>query len=240
MSNMSSWNIVETRKHIEQRFGLDQVALAKPSINSLVDRLNYARYHFQEVGNILEKFKDIHLSHKPIFAISFGSEVEREEFDIFAISSGANTVACIQSIHSIADLLATAIFFSLGLNFRQKSLREFDITSYKLIKLLRSDSIYPSIETILTQFRNDTNFNHVGALANKAKHQRIVKTGLYEDWTAKAINRHEFRFGAFQHSGTDYPETPITDLLESAYALASNIIITVGNEINRLYTTNAV
>lgn len=240
MSKTKRWDIAETCKHIENRFGSNQLTLAKPSLYSLSDRLDYARYHFQEVLALFETFKSIHLTKKPLFIIRLGSEEEREDFDIFATKSGANSVACVQSIHSIPDLLAHAIYFSLGMNLHPNAINERKVSSFNVIKFLQENSVYPSLGVALSQFSNHDDFKHIAALSNKAKHQGIVKQQLHEDFEGTKKNRHELRFGAFEYSKICFQETPITDLLESSYALASNVIIEVGNEINKLYKTNAV
>ncbi len=237
---MTTWNVAETRESIKRRFGLPQLTLAKPSLDSLLDRQAYARYHFQEVLRLLKRFTKVHLSKYPLIVVACGKNTGREKFENFMVKSGAHAVACVQSIHSFPDLLAHAIYFSLGLNLQPNPLREREISSTRVIQVLQRNVLYQSLETTLTELCNATNSKHVAALSNKAKHQGIVKHQLNEDWTGTRIDRHEIRFGTFQYSGTCYSEVPIVDLLESAYALASRAIVASGNEINRLYNTNAV
>lgn len=237
---MSTWNVAETRKHIEQRFGPSQLALTKPSLESLSDRQQYARYHYQEILRLFKAFSKVHLSKKPLIAVAYGEIKDREKFEIFTKKTGAHAVACVQSIHSLNDLLAHAIYLSLGLNLQPKPLRERGVSSTNVINILQRSALYQNLETTLSQLYNDLNFKHIAALSNKAKHQGIVRHQLNEDWTGTRINRHEIRFGAFQYSGQNFPETPIDGLLEKTYNLASKSIVDAGNEINRLYGHNAV
>jgi len=237
---MTTWNVAETRKNIEHRFDPSQLALAKPNLDSLSERQFYARYHFQEVLRLLKRFTRVHLSEKPLIIVAYGEIKDREKFEHFMSKSGAHAVACVQSIHSIPDLLAHAIYFSLGLNLQPRPLRERKVSSTSVIEALGCSAHYQTLKATLGQLCDAPDSKHVAALSNKAKHQGIVKHKLNEDWTGTRMSRHEIRFGAFQHSGASYTEAPIVDLLDPAYNLASKSIVDAGNEINRLYSANAI
>lgn len=237
---MSTWNIVETRKHIERRFGSSQLTLANPSLDSLSQRQYYARYHYQEILRLFKAFKRDILSNKPLIAVVCGKIKDREKFETCSRKIGAHAVACVQSIHSIPDLLAHAIYFSLGLNLQTKPLGEREVSSTRVIKVLQCSALYQDLETTLRQVCNDPTSKHIAALSNKAKHQGIVRHQLNEDLTGTRMNSHEIRFGAFQHLGHTFQETPIDNLLEQAFKIASKSIVDAGNEINRLYNANAI
>jgi hypothetical protein len=92
------------------------------------------------------------------------------------------------------------------------------------------------LTTLLQVLHTDANFEHVDALANKAKHSSIVRPMLNEDFTGVRTNRLELQFAGFSRKGKFYPQISIANVLSPAYAKASQTLVDVGNELKRLLT----
>jgi hypothetical protein len=238
---MGTWSIADTHARIASRFGAEQRDLALPSLYAMAQRQLFARYHFQELQRLLTEFQRLHLTNEPLLVVVHGQdEKARSSFQTLMIETGAHALACVLSIHAIADVTSFAVFRALGYDHRTCPLRERDVTARKLQALLRSTPGHNGIADLLAKLLDDADYIHVAALANHSKHQGLVKPILNEDLTGKRPQRHELRFAAFQHGTNRYPERELTSLLEPACSLASTTVVEVGNQINTLLAPDAV
>jgi len=126
---MGRWDVEETRKHIRRLFGEDQLELAKPCLRSVVDRQTYARIHFQDAKAKLDFYTQTALQDTSLFEVTFGDSEGWVEFNNFIREVGAHLTACVQSVHAVPDILAHALYYSLGLNRSAGALKPRDIVS---------------------------------------------------------------------------------------------------------------
>lgn len=237
---MKRWSIADTRRHIEAHFGSAHLDHVAPSLNSLAERLHYAQYHYQEIQRLLGSFTELHLATKPLLVlIHGGDEASREEFEVLMIEVGAHATACVLSIHAISDIMAHAVYHALGHSLDVSALRERNISAASVQSRLRHVPAHAAIAEVLSRMCNDSCYRNIAALANKSKHQSIVKPVLNEDFTGSRAQRHEFRFSAFQYDGRDFPEATLASVLDPAYELASRTIVEVGNMLNDILIQNA-
>lgn len=54
---MATWSLKDTCALVRKAFGTDQERLAKASTRSVVDRQNFARYHFNEARRLQRRFE---------------------------------------------------------------------------------------------------------------------------------------------------------------------------------------
>jgi hypothetical protein len=236
---MSTWSIADTRSHVANRFGESQLEKVSPSLHAMAQRQAYARYHFQEVRRLLENFQSLHLADKPLLVVAHGpDESARNAFQTVMFETGAHALACILSIHAIADVTAFAVYQALGYGLSATAGRERKISATKLHPDLRRTSGHEGIADLLEKLINDTSYKHICALANHSKHQGLVRPALNEDWTGEREQRYELRFAAFKHNGKPFPECELTSLLKPAYAIASSTVIDIGNQINSIFGQN--
>lgn len=230
---MNPWSIEDTRNNIEVRFGRDQLDRTAPSLNSLAQRLAFANYHYREIQRLLGSFTQSHLNTKPLFVVTHGgNKADREEFEAFMIEAGAHATACVLSIHSMSDILAYAAYYALGLNLDDGTLPEREISVAAVQTRLRKIHSHAAIAKALSKLCNNSFYKHVAALANKSKHQSIVRPILSEDFTGLRAQRHEFRFSGFQFGNKCFPEATFELVLMPAYGVMCRTVIDVGNMLN--------
>ena len=58
-----------------------------------------------------------------------GTDDEQNEYENSRVQLGAHVVACVQSLHAIADTFAHAIYFSLAYNLHADALDEHKVTA---------------------------------------------------------------------------------------------------------------
>ncbi len=133
------WDLNETRQLIRTRYGLDQLELARQSIGSIVDRREFARFHYHEAVDLLASDIDELFKSNELFPAMLGARDEhRDKYQECLFKIGAHVTACVQSMHAIADILAHALFYSLGCNLRPDALKERDINAARVQYFLSS------------------------------------------------------------------------------------------------------
>ncbi len=144
---------------------------------------------------------------------------------------GAHAIACVQSIHSIPDILAHTFYFSLRLN-QVTVLDESKINANSVCKLLEQDPKFQDFGLALKQLTTEGQYKHLRALCNHSKHRSIIQPLLNENWTGKRENRHELRFSSFQYETDSFPEISIKSLLEPEYERSSYTTVEAGKKLN--------
>ncbi len=230
---MTRWHISQTREHVQRLYGPRQRELVAPCLNSVVERKYFAAFHYQEATRLLREFRDAHLVDVSLLQVLFGKdEGPRERFNQVMFEAGAHVLACVQSIHALADILAHAVYYSFGMNLRKPSIAEASIGTVALLNLPTWKADEQQVKALLSEGANSRNFTHIAALSNRGKHSSIVRPTLSENWTDDVAEPHELRFPAFTHKGVTYPQTAAAVLLESEYNRWSKLVVDVGNGIN--------
>lgn len=227
-----TWHITKTRSLIERAFGPGQLALARPSLKSVIDRQEYARYHYQEVMDLVSSFAAEHLTDRLLFDVALGQDESRIAFETLMTKLGAHVIACVQCIHSIPDILAHTFYYSLGLNQQRQQLDERAISVDSVGRLLGANPKYSDLAASLRSLSSEGQARHVAALANHGKHRSIVQPLLNEDLTGERADRHEVRFASFRYRDVLYPEITVSNLLEPEYARSSRVTIEAGEKLN--------
>lgn len=229
---MARWDVEETRQHIRRLFGDEQLELAKPCLRSVVDRQTYARIHFQDARAKLDAYTQTALQEASLFEVTFGDSEAWVEFNIFIREVGAHLTACVQSIHSVPDILAHAIYYSLGLNSAPGALKARDICVSSVLKVLRRDARYDGITSLLDSLVSAGTFSHLAALTNHAKHRSIVFPSMNEDMTGTRAKRHMVVFPAFNYDDNSYPQVFADDFISVEYERSSQCVVHTGIELN--------
>lgn len=229
-----TWHIARTRSLIEDAFGRDQLELARPSLKSVVDRQEYARYHYQEAMRLLARFTDEYLMRMPLIAVIWSNDHNDQlAFEELMTQLGAHSIACVQSIHALPDILAHMLYFSLGLN-RFAGLKEQNVNATTVTAVLKADSAHVELAHCLDRLTSGDCFNHLAALANHSKHRSIVQPQLNEDLSGLRTDCHEVRFSSFAYKGTAFPEVTIKSLLEPEYARCAELVVGTGEKLNHV------
>ena len=235
---MSTWSIVMTKDRITARFAtasIDGQPLGDyiaPSLQSMAERQNYSLYHYQEAHRLLKEFQDKHLKAAPLMVVSHGQDAaKRSEFEMLMIQLGAQLLACVLSIHAIADVTAFAAYHSLGYGLRPDAIPNHKLSAANVRDRLMSDPNHVPIATLIDTLLKDKNYQHVVALANRSKHQALVRPKISEDWSGERADRHQIRFAAFVKDGRRFEEVAVTTVLAPAHELASRTVVDVGNAL---------
>lgn len=232
---MPPWNLNETREHISRLFGGRQLELAAPSIRSVDDRQIYARIHFQAARAAVEAYVSSELQDASLFKVTLGGDREGwAKFNVFTREVGAHLTACIQSIHAVPDILANALYYSLGLNLLPSAIKPRALSVTSVTAQLTKHSGSAKLGALLKTLATSGEFKHLSALANQAKHRSIVFPSLNEDFTGEREARHAVTFPAFEHECVSYRPVFAEEFLRNEYIRCSALVVEIGGELNAI------
>lgn len=237
---MNRWHVGETRQLVERLFGREQLDLARPSLRSVDDRHVYARIHFQDAKTLAQDYVTVSLADRSLIEVALGDDDEAwGEFNFVIRRVGAHLTACVQSMHAIPDLLAHAIYYSLGMNLSSSPVRPRDISAKSMSTLMEDEPELCALARMLVEVRTGGSAKHLAAIANRAKHRSIVFPSLNEDWTGERPERHAIVFESFEYEGVRYPQVLATEFLGTEYSRVSALVIGAGNELNEVLRRRA-
>ena len=237
---MTQWNIKETRDLVRTKYGNEQLELVRPCLQSVFDRQWYAGYHYKEALYLQDSFVSSRLTSTCLFDVVFGQDANAtDDFNRFLLEAGAHVLACVQSIHATADILAHVAYFALGVNLSSKPIDERNISLASVVGRLRQEAPVATIYALLNELASAGNFTHLSALANHSKHRSIIRPLLTEDWTGEALERHSLKIPSFFYSRKPYPEIAVKDFLEPEYHRCSQLVVDTGNALNVFLSTSS-
>ena len=232
---MSAWDTDATRRTIQRVFGRDQLELAKPCIRSLSDRQFYARFHYQRAEQTLGRYARVHLKAKDFIAVSLGADSDEwERFNVVIRKIGADLTACIQSLHTLPDVLASAIYYSLQLDRRFTPAKGRYVNHAFVTECLARAPEFAAIHTELKAAVRGSAFRHLAALANQSKHYSIVFPALNADLTGTRQKQYMLAFPEFQSTRKSFPQVWVSEFLPPTHEQLSKSVVLAGHSLNEV------
>lgn len=231
MSGNREWDLQQTRQLIGDLFGKNQLLLARQSLNSTLDRLRFAGFHFHEaMARWDQHLEDIKEFHPFEVALGLGDEEVEHQRAKRMDELSAHVQACVQSLHAIPDILAHGIYYGLALNMKYP-LAERKIAAWSVSEKLALD---PSLHQLNDLFRfiyGSGDFEYLDALNNHGKHRSIVNTAVGSDLTGEAKDPISLQFSDFKYSGANHDRRDIRTVLTDEYERISKGIVDGGVEL---------
>lgn len=237
---MNPWDAEATRRAIQQAFGREQLDRARPCIRSLSDRQFYARFHYQRAQQTLKRYVRAHLQFKDFLTISCGADQQEwNRFNIVIRKLGADLTACIQSLHSIPDVLASAVYYSLQLN-KQFTPKNGRYVNHPFVLECMEDLDHLSaVHEQLAAAVAGSGYKHLAALANQSKHYSIVFPALNADLTGTREEQYLLAFPGFESGRGSFPQVYVREFLPPVHEQLSRSVVLAGNALNELLRSAA-
>lgn len=229
---MSQWDMAATRNQIKRLYGHQQLEMAAPALRSVIDRRDYAHYHYHEANNLFRSFAEKRLANEPLMWVIHQSDESFSEFHWLITKIGAHVVACIQSLHAIADIMGHAVYYSLGMNRSDTALREANISATTILEKLGGHAELSIVHRLLTELACGGSADHLAALSNYSKHRSIIRTAMTEDWTGEEPERHRLTLGGFSYKGKSFPDARVKDFLTNEHDRIARLIVDTGNAVH--------
>lgn len=229
---MSQWNMSETRNLIKLLYGREQLEMAKPALRSVIDRRDYAYFHYHEANNLFQAFAEENLVDEPLLWVIHQSDESCSKFHWLITKIGAHVVACIQSLHAVADIMAHAIYYTLAMNRSENALRETNVSATTVLKKLGESAELSIVYQCMTELTSGGRADHLAALSNYSKHRSIIRTAMTEDWTGEELERHRLTLGGFSYKGRSFPEARVNDFATDEHDRIARLIVDTGNAVH--------
>lgn len=213
---MESWSFEELRELCREK-GLSEEIISKFSkfATSLDWRYARAKFHGEQADKIW----------KDLFAQSF--TFGDEKYSVAEFSYEAYVEACIQSLHSMGDILGQIInIILLGEHFS-----EDQVSLYKVTEFMINNGIAPDIIDEINKLICSDEFCYVDAFCNTIKHRRIIKSQFNNEYKDKYY-KLGLVFNEFHYRNRAYPETWGDDIIEKFRKHIISKVIGVGLKIN--------
>lgn len=230
---MTVWNLQELRNAVERRYGRAHRDTFNQSLNSVVQRKEFAKYHYSEAKRLLAAATADHSAPGELMMLLFGGTDESIAFNQARFQAAAHITSCVQDIHAIADILAHTVYFALGMNLdASTALKPRQIGMTEVIKKMPS----ALIRQLLTDLTNHDGFRYISALNNHSKHRSIVDTPYTIDLTS-VPEPSGLQFAAFTYDNQHHAERWAMPTLDEEFGRQSALIIGIGQTLNSTLLT---
>ena len=225
---MTTWNLAALKNAVQQQHGHEQEKALTPSLNSVVQRGGFAKYHYLEAKRLLEAATAAHAEPGQMMMLILGDDTASAAFQQARFQAAAHITACIQNMHATADILAHAVYFALGMNLNPSLvLKPRQISIGNVMKNVPVGPIHKQ----LTELVDHGGFRYLSALNNHSKHRSIVDIPFSLDLTATP-NPPGLKFAAFEYENDQFPDCWAMPTLDAEYARQSKLIIGIGQSLN--------
>lgn len=229
-----TWDLNELTSQIKLKRGRDAYLTIKPYLNSVVERLEFARFHYHEARECLnhymiDEFCERELLH--LAAFNHGEDSELEGFHEARFKARAHVLACVQSLHAVSDILGHVIYHALNLN---QVNRERDINIYKVRDRVKEFPDFKSLHSLVDALVRHDEYKYLAGLVNHSKHRSIVGLQMNFNLLEEGNEVKELIFPEFSYNNTHHERRKIFDFLSREFYRQNELVIKIGCELNVL------
>ena len=236
MSTRDPWDLKQLRDDVQAMYGSDRRRLLERSLGSLDKRLEFARYHYQEQKKLMAGVvpADAGPMHHVELALG-GRGASGHAFGQARMHAMAHVVACVASMHAVADTLAYAVYHALAM--------DLDPRTRVIERSINVHSVLERLECVgasspMRELTDHDGFRYLNAMANQSKHQALVGVGYRADFDpAPDAPSHGLSFAAFEHKGAYYEQRWVAPTLNAEYDRQQPLIQAIGRSLNSSVAT---
>lgn len=230
-----SWDTPKLLNAVKEKYGEKQFELLRPSLNSVSWKLLMAQYHASESKKIIERALPENEENeklkitKMFFAVASNRQ-EAKKFNMARFCAEAHIVAFAQALHSVVDIVAQVLIFSLKLNLNSNLSEEsniFDVKKY-LINQPSFAAISHTIEKLLESYE----FRYLQAYTNVTKHRSLVAKDYTLNFNPNINRSHGFVIDKFTYKGKSFTERWADEFIFDGHKFIHGEILHIGNLIN--------
>lgn len=231
-----TWNRKELENDIEILFGKEQRELLSPCLKTIEEKEFYATYHCNEVERLInEELKGIAPdNHKLINLIDDTGEMNKKVV-LVVRKARAHIIACLQSLHSLADVLAHVIYFALNMdNDTGTKIDSKKIYASSVSGKLNLISGANSLKTVFDSLIKDDGFRYLSAIVNCSKHRNLINTNFWINLNPnKEYSANGLEFFEFKIKEDNYAQKRVIEFIKNEHSRIDNLVIEIGMEINK-------
>lgn len=230
------WSLKALKDNISILYGDEQIKLVSPSLDSIFENQEFARYHYSELNRLVkEHMEGLDGAHDYVdLILTNDNDIRNSEYD-YGISYKANIMALVRNLHSINDLLAHTIYFSLGLNLIKKThINPRCLNLYQVKEKLKHIKSAAGLIIDLERMMSHEDSKYLNSLVNHSKHRANIAPKLTYELNNSGAGIYKFLFQEFEYDDITYEAKLADPFLNSMYDRQSQLIIEIGNKINLL------
>lgn len=215
----NSWDLRELRTNVGRHYGKKQELELWDILQSIFTRLEHARFHIEEFERLETEAISGRTSIELVMEIF---RVNDPRINEISVKATAHAFGALQALHSLSDILGSAIMLSLTEGVSWKGY-------FHEIKLRAPNA---SLAPLMAQLNTHESYLYLADLTNRSKHRTVVAPRLQADITGGEQNRYDFI--SFEHKGRGYGPRKVTPFLVEEFDRQGTAILRIGNELNRL------
>jgi hypothetical protein len=205
---------------VSQKHDDTQIEILKPIINSFVWKFFIAKYHSEELKDLI--IKEIPQSSskeyveivKLILESATGTE-KGKQFNVAIFKAEAHLIAFAQSIHSLADIFAQIIYTSLNLDAKLKKPIQLKLrTISKINESISNLSEYRKLHSELNCFLKSDQFKYINAYVNTTKHRSLIPVNYSVSFIESIKPIHGLKIAKFTYNDYSFEPKFSNELIE--------------------------
>jgi hypothetical protein len=225
----TGWNLKQLRDDVERVFGQLQREAIGPSLDTIVERRRFARYHYNEAQRLLKEAIGDSEDFQIVGRILGAYDKELGDFEWARVQASAHINSCVHSMHSLADILGQVIYLGLGMNRNPATeLEPRQVNAYSVRDRLPVGELQEHLHELLAH----PSYIYLSALNNQSKHRSIVPVPYSVDMTGEDAEGHGLKFSAFDYDGTFHSARWVRPFLNEEYQRQEDLVMRIGNALN--------
>ncbi|MGE8189809.1 hypothetical protein [Pseudomonas sp. NPDC086278] len=158
------------------------------------------------------------------------------EFRWASFQAAAHITACVQSMHTVADMLAHTLYYAYGMNLdKEKAVDAHRVGIRTVSQRLPEGKVKDQLKLLVEH----ESFVYLSALTNHSKHRSMVKTSYSLDVTGEAATSHGLKFSGFEYGDQEFPERWVRPTLEAEYNRQAVLVVSIGQALNAALSADA-
>jgi hypothetical protein len=199
---------------VHEKHGHEQRRMVEPPVRSLVRRLGFAVFHTGEVLRHFNASDANVLRGQDLSDVLFDPDRSAQHHDA-QYAMAAHTLAAIENLHSTADLLAKAVFYSLKLQVLGEPpfLTESDVNYGNVLAHIRQLPACRVVAPAMHALKSAPSFEYLDALVEEGRRGMVVSAGVWFDGTGRDSETYRLRLPVFSHGDKQFSARDVDPLL---------------------------
>ena len=231
------WNHGDLYRAVLAKYGDQYAKELKPIIYSFPWKFRIAEYHIREAQNAFNrKLADDEVQARvKLLDAMFGGlgDVEKDQIGKLLLENEAHIIAYAQSAHSVADNLASIIYYSINFKKEFKGFKFHNNYHLSYIKKeLQKKQMYGGIVKKIDNLLTSDEFCYLSAFTNTIKHRQLLDHSL--SIALISTERHGLVFNKFRYKNHTYAAKKANDFVDSDYYKLKKLYLEIGISINNV------
>ncbi len=230
------WYHNELKNDVETLFGNEQLELLSPCLKTIGDKGFYVFYHYNEVEKLIDKeLKEIEPDNHELLQLRLREDSKSyKEVCIVLKKTEAHIIACLQSLHSLSDVMAHAIYYATKMgNNPLTRLNDWKITAYNVLDKFRLVPGTDSLKIKCDSLINNDEFKYLASIVNCSKHRNLITTRFWINLDQnKEYGMQNLEFTEFIFNERTHDQKRVAEFIKNEYSRIKPLVVEIGIEIN--------